>query len=163
MNRQKREEEMVPGSMLRQAMEHSHMSTADLASKTGFSAVHINGVLDGTRHISLPFAKALEKALEVPELFWAGLQARYEEYMLSEGSASAPLLQGERVCLHTGAGMPASLRQYAQMKVSGRVVRSDDEEVIVDFSDLTSGRQLGTVSLSRDAARQYLQTAEGPL
>ena len=67
-----------PGETLRETLESTGMTQADLARRTSLSAKHINQIVQGVAPISPDTALALERVLGVPARFWLALEANYQ-------------------------------------------------------------------------------------
>jgi HTH-type transcriptional regulator/antitoxin HigA len=67
-----------PGETLRETLESSGMTQADLARRTSLSAKHINQIVQGVAPISPDTSFALERVLGVPARFWLALEANYQ-------------------------------------------------------------------------------------
>jgi HTH-type transcriptional regulator / antitoxin HigA len=68
-----------PGEKLRRELAARGMSQADLASRTGLSAKHVNQVVQGVALMSADVAIALERVLGTPASVWTRLDARWQE------------------------------------------------------------------------------------
>lgn len=68
-----------PGEKLRRELIARGMSQADLASRTGLSAKHVNQVVQGIALMSADVAIALERVLGTPASVWTRLDARWQE------------------------------------------------------------------------------------
>jgi HTH-type transcriptional regulator/antitoxin HigA len=68
-----------PGEKLRRELAAHGMSQADLASRTGLSAKHVNQVVQGLALMSADVAIALERVLGTPASMWTRLDARWQE------------------------------------------------------------------------------------
>lgn len=68
-----------PGEKLRRELAARGMSQADLASRTGLSAKHVNQVVQGVALMSADTAIALERVLGTPASVWTRLDARWQE------------------------------------------------------------------------------------
>lgn len=67
-----------PGETLADVLDNKGITQKELALKCGVSAKHISTIINGTKGISVSFAKKLEYALGVEAYFWLELQAGYE-------------------------------------------------------------------------------------
>lgn len=76
--------DMVPGDVFHPAeivkdeMEAQDIKQVDLVKASGFNKSFISLFLKGERSITIPFALALEKVLNIPAEFWVRLQKQYE-------------------------------------------------------------------------------------
>ena len=66
-----------PGETLQEFIEDRNMSQKELAIRCGVSEKHVSTVLNGKKDISPSFAKKLEYALGIDEIFWMILQEYY--------------------------------------------------------------------------------------
>ena len=71
-----------PGDTIKEILEEIKINQSELAIRTGFSAKHINEVINGKKDISPSFAKSLEYALGTPASFWINLQGIYDREIL---------------------------------------------------------------------------------
>lgn len=70
-----------PGERLFSEITKLGMNQSELAIRTGVSAKHISTVINGTKDISLSFARKLDIALGNKIGTWAAYQAEYDDYM----------------------------------------------------------------------------------
>lgn len=77
-----------PGAHLDDILSLVDMTRQELALRTGVSEKHIDAVIAGSRDVSLPFAKRLECALNIPAKKWMELQLRYDEYVFEQKERS---------------------------------------------------------------------------
>ena len=68
-----------PGATLAAMLDLVDMSRKELSLRVGVSEKHIAAVIDGSRDVSLPFAKRLECVFGLPALEWLDMQVRYDE------------------------------------------------------------------------------------
>ncbi|MFI3213206.1 MAG: HigA family addiction module antitoxin [Eubacteriales bacterium] len=71
-----------PGETLQEILEDREMSQKELSVRTGMTEKHISTIVNGTKPISIAFAKKLEYALGVESAFWINLQALYDRELL---------------------------------------------------------------------------------
>lgn len=71
-----------PGETLRETLASLGMSQVDLANRTGKHKKTINEIIKGKAPILPDFAMELEKALDVPAIFWLNLEANYQATLL---------------------------------------------------------------------------------
>ena len=72
---------MPPGERLLSEITKRGMKQSELAVRTGMTAKHISTVINGTKEISMTFARKLDIALGVDSGTWAKYQADYDNYM----------------------------------------------------------------------------------
>ncbi len=72
---------MHPGERLLSEITKRGMKQSELAIRTGMSAKHISTVINGTKEISVSFARKLDIALGEKSGTWAAYQAEYDNYM----------------------------------------------------------------------------------
>lgn len=70
-----------PGELLLSEITKQGMNQSELAIRTGVSAKHISTIINGTKEISVSFARKLDVALGAETGTWAKLQADYDIYM----------------------------------------------------------------------------------
>lgn len=70
-----------PGERLLSEITKLGMKQSELAIRTGVTAKHISTVINGTKDISLSFARKLDIALGNKIGTWAAYQAEYDDYM----------------------------------------------------------------------------------
>ncbi len=71
-----------PGETLQEVIEDRGMTRRELAARTGVSDKHISTVINGSKSISVSFAKKLEYALGIESSFWINLQSIYDRELL---------------------------------------------------------------------------------
>ncbi|MFI3236667.1 MAG: HigA family addiction module antitoxin [Lachnospiraceae bacterium] len=71
-----------PGETLQEILEEREMSQKELAVRTGVTEKHISTIINGSKPISVAFAKKLEYALGFESLFWINLQSLYDRELL---------------------------------------------------------------------------------
>lgn len=72
---------MHPGERLLSEITKRGMKQSELAIRTGMSAKHISTVINGTKEISVSFARKLDIALGDNSGTWIAYQAEYDIYM----------------------------------------------------------------------------------
>ena len=68
-----------PGTMLRAELHARGITQADLASRTGLSAKHINQVIQGLVSLSPDVAVLLERTLGIASITWTRMEALYQD------------------------------------------------------------------------------------
>lgn len=71
----------VPGESVNDLLEERGWTQADLATRTGFTAKHINLLLKGNAPITEETALKLERVLGSTARFWLSLEAQYREHL----------------------------------------------------------------------------------
>ncbi len=71
-----------PGETLQEVIEDRNMTQKELAIRTGMTEKHVSTIVNGTKPISVAFAKKLEYALGIESAFWINLQANYDRELL---------------------------------------------------------------------------------
>jgi addiction module HigA family antidote len=72
-----------PGEVLRELLGDLGLRQTDLVRATGFSAKHINQVIQGHARIGPEFALSLEESLEGPSAeFWLTMQTNHDLHEL---------------------------------------------------------------------------------
>lgn len=71
-----------PGVTLVEILEDREMPQKELAIRTGMTEKHVSTIVNGTKPISVAFAKKLEYALGIEAAFWINLQANYDREIL---------------------------------------------------------------------------------
>ena len=71
----------APGDTLHETLETIGMSQSELAQRTGYSEIMVEGVIRGKEIITPEFAAQLEKVLDVPAEFWLRYDKRYQEWL----------------------------------------------------------------------------------
>lgn len=71
-----------PGETLAEILEDREMSQKELSIRTGMTEKHVSTIVNGTKPISVSFAKKLEYALSIEAVFWINLQANYDREIL---------------------------------------------------------------------------------
>lgn len=67
-----------PGELLKDELKERDLSQKRLSEITGIKASVISETISGKRSMSLNFAVALEKALNIPAEMWLNLQTQYD-------------------------------------------------------------------------------------
>jgi addiction module HigA family antidote len=68
-----------PGESLRETLEERGLRQSDLVRATGFTAKHVNQVIQGHAALTPNFALTLEESLGKPRAeFWCALQTQYD-------------------------------------------------------------------------------------
>src|SRR6266511_2920592 len=78
-----------PGTVLRDVLHDKGLSQTDLAARTGFSAKHINQIVQGIAPITHDTALSLEKVTGVPAGVWNRLESSYREGLVLERERKA--------------------------------------------------------------------------
>jgi len=71
----------APGDTLHETLETIGMSQSELAQRTGYSEIMVEGIIRGKEIITPEFAAQLEKVLDVPAEFWLRYDKRYQEWL----------------------------------------------------------------------------------
>jgi HTH-type transcriptional regulator/antitoxin HigA len=71
-----------PGETLVEILEDRCMSQRELAKRTGVTEKHVSTIINGTKPISVAYAKKLEYALSVDSSFWINMQANYDREIM---------------------------------------------------------------------------------
>ncbi len=71
-----------PGKILLSEAKKSGMSQKEIAIRTGVSEKHISTIINGTKDISVSFARKLDLAFGAESGTWASYQEKYDQYML---------------------------------------------------------------------------------
>jgi HTH-type transcriptional regulator / antitoxin HigA len=71
--------DIPPGVSLRETLETSGMTQAELAERTVHPQETINEIITGKVAITTEIALRLEQALEIPASFWNNLEGNYQE------------------------------------------------------------------------------------
>lgn len=79
-----------PGETLREVLELSGMTQAELARRCDLTAKHVNRVMQGAAPISVDVAIRLERVLHISAGFWARYQANYDVSMARRKPSEAP-------------------------------------------------------------------------
>lgn len=106
-----------PGETLAEVLEERNISQADLAARTGVSAVFVSNVINGKKDISGNFANALEYALGVPKSFWMNLQVKYDVELM-EFNELQTITDEERRARESLKEIVKYLRDKGEMEVS---------------------------------------------
>ena len=77
----------VPGESINDLLEERGWTQADLATRTGFTAKHVNLLLKGKAPITEETALKLERVLGSTARFWLNLEAQYREYLARQKNA----------------------------------------------------------------------------
>lgn len=67
-----------PGELLKDELKERGLSQKQLSEMTGVKASVISETISGKRSMSLNFAVALEKSLNIPAELWLNLQTQYD-------------------------------------------------------------------------------------
>lgn len=67
-----------PGELIKDELKERGLSQKWLSEKTQVKASVISETISGKRAVSLNFAIALEKALDIPAEFWLNLQTQFD-------------------------------------------------------------------------------------
>ena len=67
-----------PGEMIKDELKERGMTQKQLAEQTGINTSVISETVNGKRPVSLNFAIALEKALDIPTEIWMNMQTQYD-------------------------------------------------------------------------------------
>lgn len=67
-----------PGELLKDELKERKLSQKRLSEMTGVKASVISETISGKRAMSLSFAVALDKALDIPAEIWLNLQTQYD-------------------------------------------------------------------------------------
>lgn len=67
-----------PGELLKDELKERGLSQKQLSEMTGVKASVISETISGKRAMSLNFAVALDKALDIPAELWLNLQTQYD-------------------------------------------------------------------------------------
>ena len=73
---------VAPGETLRQQLDAINLSQAELASRSGLSAKHVNQIMQGIAPITHETALVLERVTGLPARLWNRLEADYRETLL---------------------------------------------------------------------------------
>jgi len=111
-----------PGDVLKEVLAAQGMSQAELATRTGLSAKHINQVIRGLVPLSADVALVLERVLGTPSYVWNGIEAQYRDAAVRQTAHK----QLER---HIGW---AKLFPSADLQAHGIVQKSDKTIARVD-------------------------------
>lgn len=68
-----------PGAILQETIDSLGMTQKELAKRTGYTAKHINLLINGKARITHDAAMRLEKVTQVPARFWNNLESNYQE------------------------------------------------------------------------------------
>jgi len=71
-----------PGETLAEVLSDKEMSQKELAERAGVSEKHVSTIINGTKPISVSFAKKLEYVVGVDASFWCNLQSIYDREIL---------------------------------------------------------------------------------
>jgi len=71
---------VAPGSVLQRELDARRISQAQLATRSGLSAKHINLVIKAHAAISAEVAVALEQVVDIPAETWLRLEAKYQAH-----------------------------------------------------------------------------------
>lgn len=71
-----------PGETLQEVIEDRDMTQKELAIRTGMTEKHVSTIVNGSKPISVAFAKKLEYALGIEAAFWINLQSNYDRELL---------------------------------------------------------------------------------
>lgn len=71
-----------PGETLQEILQDKGMSQKELSIRTGVTEKHISTIINGTKSISVSFAKKLEYALGIDASFWINLQGIYDKELM---------------------------------------------------------------------------------
>src|SRR5665648_221838 len=71
-----------PGETLAEVLSDKEMSQKELAERTGVSEKHVSTIINGTKPISVSFAKKLEYVVGIDASFWCNLQSIYDREIL---------------------------------------------------------------------------------
>ena len=72
---------MNPGERLLSEITKRGMKQSELAIRTGATPKHISTIINGTKEISVSFARKLDIALGDESGTWASYKAEYDDYM----------------------------------------------------------------------------------
>ena len=67
-----------PGELLKETIEETNMSPAELASELREPRQAINAIIKGEKSITPAMAISLESVLKVPAHIWTGLETEYQ-------------------------------------------------------------------------------------
>ena len=67
-----------PGETLFEVIDDRNMTQKELAVRTGVTEKHVSTIINGTKPISVAYAKKLEYALGIEASFWINLQSNYD-------------------------------------------------------------------------------------
>ena len=73
---------VAPGETLREQLDAINLSQAELASRSGLSAKHVNQIMQGIAPITHETALVLERVTGLPARLWNRLEADYRETLL---------------------------------------------------------------------------------
>jgi len=76
----------VPGDSISDLLEERGWTQVDLATRTGFTAKHVNLLLKGNAPITEETALKLERVLGSTARFWLNLEAQYREHLARKKS-----------------------------------------------------------------------------
>jgi len=71
-----------PGETLNEILEDREMSQKELAIRSGVTEKHVSTIINGTKPISVAYAKKLEYAIGIDASFWINLQSNYDKELL---------------------------------------------------------------------------------
>lgn len=71
-----------PGETLFEVIDDRNMTQKELAVRTGVTEKHVSTIINGTKPISVAYAKKLEYALGIEASFWINLQSNYDRELL---------------------------------------------------------------------------------
>lgn len=71
-----------PGETLQEILQNKGMSQKELAIRSGVTEKHVSTIINGTKSISVAYAKKLEYALGIDASFWINLQGIYDKELM---------------------------------------------------------------------------------
>lgn len=71
-----------PGETLQEILQDKDMSQKELAIRSGVTEKHVSTIINGTKSISVAFAKRLEYVLGIDASFWINLQGIYDKELM---------------------------------------------------------------------------------
>jgi HTH-type transcriptional regulator/antitoxin HigA len=79
----------TPGETIADMLEERGWTQTDLANGTGFTAKHINLLLQGLAPLSEDSARTLERVLGSTARFWSDLETQYREHLARREAVDA--------------------------------------------------------------------------
>lgn len=67
-----------PGFMIKEELEAREMKQKYLADAMSISATMLSDLISGRRNVTAELALKLERALQIPAIFWMNYQAQYD-------------------------------------------------------------------------------------
>lgn len=67
-----------PGFLIKEEIEAREMKQKDLATAMGISVTVLSELINGRRNVTAGIALKLEKALDIPAIFWMDYQAQHD-------------------------------------------------------------------------------------